>query len=121
LNVAKFGYLHLWDDPQCLGYGDNRDPEARAPSPDLWSPSSDLRLRPSDVSTSIGADDPSGDHLRVHTHTRRSLAAGAAAGVQARELLPNLPPSSSSRLQIIGIQRKFTSGPASISFVFFKI
>jgi hypothetical protein len=68
LNVAKFGYVHLWDDPQCLGYGDNRDPETRSPSPDLWSPSSDLRLRPSDVSTSIGADDPSGDHLRVHTH-----------------------------------------------------
>jgi hypothetical protein len=73
LNVAKFGYVHLWDDPQCLGYGDNRDPETRSPSPDLWSPSSDLRLRPSDVSTSIGADDPSGDHLRVHTQDDRSL------------------------------------------------
>ncbi len=98
--------------PHCLGYRDNRDPETRAPSPDL-------RLCPSDVITSIGADDPSGDHLRVHTHTRRSLAAGAAAGVQARELLPNLPPSSSTRLQMIGIQQKIHQRPSIYLFWFF--
>jgi hypothetical protein len=56
----------------------------------------------------------------THTHTRRSLAAGAAAGVQACELLPNLPPSSSTRLQMIGSQLKIHQRPSIYLFWFLK-